>query len=279
MTSEPPLRSMRVNGADLAYMEQGSGVPVVFVHGSVSDMTVWEPQRAAVARRYRFIALSRRYHGAGAWPDDGRNYSPATHVADLTAFLRQLDAGPAHLVGHSYGGRVVVAAALAAPELVRSLVVQEGTLTNLFADWPEARPALAAVERAFAAVRAAIKAGDALGAAGLFFEFVNNLPPGAAGRQDEARRRMIADNARTLPLQFAEPAPAPVTRDQLRGLKIPTLLVTGAATRPHYALGIEALERCIRGASTVVVPQATHTASNQNPAAFNDAVLAFLGAR
>ena len=82
-----------VNGVDLHYVDQGTGTPVVFVHGSFSDLRFWEPQREAVARRYRFIALTQRYFGTTPWPDDGKHYADKTHAADLTAFLRQINAG------------------------------------------------------------------------------------------------------------------------------------------------------------------------------------------
>jgi hypothetical protein len=81
------MPEIRVNDAELFYVDQGAGVPVVFVHGAWMDRRYWEPQRDEVAARYRFIAYSLRYHGTAPWPDDGKHYSTATHLADLTATL------------------------------------------------------------------------------------------------------------------------------------------------------------------------------------------------
>jgi hypothetical protein len=58
-----PTRHISVNGIELSYVEQGTGTPVVFVHGAVSDLRFWEPQRKVFAKQYRFIAYSYRYHG------------------------------------------------------------------------------------------------------------------------------------------------------------------------------------------------------------------------
>jgi pimeloyl-ACP methyl ester carboxylesterase len=44
---------MLVNGIEMPYEEQGSGVPVVFVHGAFYDSRVWEPQREAIAAKFR----------------------------------------------------------------------------------------------------------------------------------------------------------------------------------------------------------------------------------
>ena len=41
----PQTRQLSVNGVELSYIEQGTGAPVVFVHGAWMDLRFWEPQR------------------------------------------------------------------------------------------------------------------------------------------------------------------------------------------------------------------------------------------
>src|SRR6266545_4425809 len=113
---------VRVNGVQLEYAEEGAGVPVVFSHGGSSDLRYWEPQRPAFAARYRFVAYSQRFHGAGPWPAEG-DYSASAHAADLVAIMRRLGVGPVHLVGFSR--TTALHAALREPGLVRSLTVLE----------------------------------------------------------------------------------------------------------------------------------------------------------
>lgn len=91
---QPEVKRVRVNGADLAYVEQGRGTPVVFVHGSAGDWRIWEFQRPAVSSRYRFVAYSRRYHWPSTWAGDGKDYSQPVHVDDLVGFLKAIGAGP-----------------------------------------------------------------------------------------------------------------------------------------------------------------------------------------
>src|SRR5207245_174971 len=138
----PPTRQLSVNGVELSYIEQGTGTPVVFVHGAFSDVRFWEPQRQAVAKHYRFVAYNYRYHGAAPWPDDGKQYSAATHAADLAAFIRRLNAGPVHLVGLSHGGLLPHIVASEQPELVRSLTLAEPAIGVLLMETPAAKPAL-----------------------------------------------------------------------------------------------------------------------------------------
>src|SRR5690348_8540541 len=59
------MSTATVNGVDLAYVEQGQGEPVLFVHGGVGDYRAWDQQMNAFGAGYRAIALSCR----GYWPN------------------------------------------------------------------------------------------------------------------------------------------------------------------------------------------------------------------
>src|SRR6266849_1553348 len=85
-------KHVSVNGADLAYVESGTGHAAIFVHGSISDLRIWEKQMAAFSENHRAIAYSRRY----AWPNtdipDGADDQMGPHVDDLAELIRKLDA-------------------------------------------------------------------------------------------------------------------------------------------------------------------------------------------
>jgi pimeloyl-ACP methyl ester carboxylesterase len=265
-----------VNGVELSYLEQGTGVPVVFVHGAASDLRYWESQRQAVAQQYRFIAANFRYHGTAPWPDEGQHYSVATHAADLGAFLRQLTAEPVHLVAISYGGFPATLVAWEHPDLVRSLSVLEPALGAVLVDLPEAKPVRDEWGKAFAPIRTAAQAGEVRQAATLLFDLVNNQGPGIFEQQPEAVRQITLDNARTIPLLVSAPRPPAVSCAMLGQVKAPTLVVGGAQTAPYFALINEVVVRCMPGSRLVSIPQATHPMSRQNPAAFNETLLQFL---
>jgi pimeloyl-ACP methyl ester carboxylesterase len=272
-------RQVLVNAVDLTYLDQGTGAPVVFVHGSFSDLRFWEPQRQAIAQQYRFIALTQRYFGTTPWPDDGKHYADTTHAADLAAFLRQINAGPVHLVGISYGGVVATLVALEHSDLLRSLTVLEPGLVSLLADVPEAKPEIEERRKAFQPIATAAKTGETVQATKLLFEYVNNEGAGAFDKQPETVRQMFLDNARTVPLALSAPRAPAVTCATLGGVKTPTLVAGGERTRRYYSLINAALVRCIPGSRLVTIPKATHPMSIQNPAAFNEVLLQFLAQR
>jgi pimeloyl-ACP methyl ester carboxylesterase len=272
----PPLRHLRVNGVDLSYVDQGTGAPVVFVHGSFSDVRIWERQRPAVAESYRFIAYNERDHGPGPWPDEGQHYSAATHAADLAAFLGALQAGPVHLVAHSSGGVVATLLALDHPDVVRSLTLAEPVIGTLLEDLPEGKAPRDDRAQALAQVRAAVTAGDAVRATKVLFEWVDNEGPGAFDRQPEPVRQMFLDNARTVPLLLAAPPPPALSCATLGGVKAPTLVIEGERTRRFFSLIDEVVVRCIPGSRLATIAQATHPMFVQQPAAFNEVLLPFL---
>ena len=269
------IRPIRANGVDLSYVDQGTGVPVVFVHGSVADHAFWEPQRAAFAKQFRFVAYTYRYHGTAAWPDDGRQYSADTHAADLAALIPALNAGPVHLVGLSYGGLVAAMVAVKLPRLIRTLTLAEPALFGLLADSPEGKLALEEWNKGTEPMVAAIKAGDNAGGVrhlsalvtGTSVEDFDKLPP--------PLRQILLTNARTLPLVFAGP-PATVTCEMLRGVTIPTLVVRGERTPRVFSTINDAVVRCIAGSTPIVIPQASHAMSYDNPPDFNRTVMDFL---
>ena len=129
-------KTVIVNGCELAYVAQGSGEPVIFVHGSISDLRIWDKQMAAFAENHRAIAYSRRY----AWPNteipDGVDDLVPQHVDDLAQLIKKLDAAPAHLVGNSRGGFICLLAALSYPALVRTITVEEPPVIPLFVSTP-----------------------------------------------------------------------------------------------------------------------------------------------
>ena len=75
------IRRATVNGTTLAWVQEGSGPPVVFVHGSGADLRTWGYQLPPVARAsFRAIAYSRRYHHPNDPPAGDEPYTAAQHA-------------------------------------------------------------------------------------------------------------------------------------------------------------------------------------------------------
>ena len=101
------VKTLAVNGYEMAYVERGSGPPLVLVHGAGLDFRYWAGQMEPFSVKYRTIAVSLRHYYPEPWRGDGE-FSLNEHVADLIAFIKQLGAGSVHLVGHSRGATVAL---------------------------------------------------------------------------------------------------------------------------------------------------------------------------
>ena len=98
------LKLITINGYEISYLDQGDGFPVIFVHGSLGDYRSWGNQTEYFSKKYRTIALSLRHGYPETWNGKGGHFSIRQHAQDLSEFIKNLNIGPVHLVGHSRGG-------------------------------------------------------------------------------------------------------------------------------------------------------------------------------
>jgi pimeloyl-ACP methyl ester carboxylesterase len=274
------VNGAEVNGVRLPYVEQGSGEPIVFVHGLLNDLRVWEPVRDEIAKKYRFIAYTQRYFGTSPWKDDGKQFSVATLADDLTKFIASLNAGPVHLVAWSYGGQVATVAAVKNPSLIRSLILYEGGVMSVLPEAsPEGKTAREDRAKMLGSAATASKAGDAVKASRLLVEAVFRLPPGGSYRESQAWQTMWDENARTTPLALAAPPPPDITCDMLKNFTRSTLVMRGEKTHTAYVLINEAISKCVPGAKQVVLPKVNHDGPARDPRGFSAAIFEFLSKR
>ena len=276
------MRVLHVNGHDMAYAEHGAGTPLLLVHGTLLDQRWWAPQMEPFGERYRAVAPSLRHYWPAPRNGTGGDFTIEQHVQDVAAFIEGLGAGPVHLLGHSRGGHIAFRVAQRFPDRVRALILAEpgGSLeealqTAAGGGGSAPRPGTTLAE-ATAGAAELIRDGDTDAGLSLFVEAV--LGPGAWERSAERVARMQRDNARTLLAQIDERR-APYTRADMEAIRAPTLLVGGADTPLLFPPILDAMERWIAGAERVAIPGTAHMMSDEDPAAFNRAVLDFLDRR
>lgn len=274
------LKEVSVNGTTLYYTEQGEGEPMVLVHGSLSDYRMWEGQLEAFARQYRVIAYSRRYAYPCKDADDAVGYTVVPHAKDLAALIRQLELGPVHLVGHSYGAYTSLVTALEHPELVKSLCLGEPPVMPLLTNTEEGNALLYELETNTVLPAAqAFEAGNDIAAVKIFLggvmgqaDFYDTLPPEV--------QRQIMNNVQELrgivcPKIIFMFSPF-ITRSDLQKVETSTLLITGDSSPRFLILITEELEKCLPNKERVILSHASHEMEMDNPQEFNEAVLRFI---
>jgi pimeloyl-ACP methyl ester carboxylesterase len=276
------MHVLRVNGYDMAYVEHGAGTPLLLIHGSLLDQRYWAPQMEALSQRYRVIAPSLRHYWPARWDGGGDDFTMQQHVEDVAAFAGALGAGPVNLVGHSRGGHVAFRVAQHFPDRVRALVLAEpgGALDETLRPAKEtvAVPTGQGMSIPEATAKSAerIRQGDVEDGLAFFVDAVNG--PGAWEGMAEHLRQMQRDNAYTLLGQINERR-LPFGHADMEAIRVPTLLIGSEGCSPPFAQTLDAMERTISDVARVTIPGSTHLMTQQNPTAFDRAVLEFLSMR
>jgi pyruvate dehydrogenase E2 component (dihydrolipoamide acetyltransferase) len=118
----PAVETATVDGRRICYAGTGQdGDVVLLIHGYGGDRNSWLFLQEPLAARHRVYALDLPGHGTSA--KDVGDGSVAALAGAVTGVLDAIGAGRAHLVGHSLGGAVAVAAAARAPGRVASLTL------------------------------------------------------------------------------------------------------------------------------------------------------------
>ncbi|MER0245469.1 alpha/beta hydrolase [Streptomyces sp. HSW2009] len=115
--------SFTVGGRKLSYLDFGGpGSPFLALHGHYNEAAAFAPLAAALAPRWRLIALDQRGHGES---DRATRYARDDYVADVLAFHQWLGLGPVPLIGHSLGGVNAYQFAARHPARVSRLIVED----------------------------------------------------------------------------------------------------------------------------------------------------------
>lgn len=108
-------------GHRLHYVDEGSGSPLLFVHGTPSWSFEWGAMVRVLRGERRCIALDHLGFGLSEKPPTAA-YRPADHARRLLAFMRHLQLEDVTLVVHDFGGPIGIWAALEARKRIRGIV-------------------------------------------------------------------------------------------------------------------------------------------------------------
>lgn len=270
------VKNVRAGEVELYCAEAGSGESIVCVHGGLGDLTYWNDQLPAFARRWRAVTYSRRY----CWPNANSafdpSYSALTDSYDLENLIASLGLGAVHVVAASVGGCAALFLAVRRPDLIRSLVLAEPPMLR----WARAVPEGEAdwqnwIANVWQPAAAAFRSGEFPTAVAYFIDaFLGaggfaQLPPRVQGR--------IVRNARDLEAQVLSSDPFPdLPIEQVAQITVPVLLLSGGRSRrAHNIIDTMLAERLPR-VRRIVLPKASHDVWVDAPAACLDATVEHL---
>jgi esterase len=267
------VKTVDVNGYPIAYIEAGAGVPIIMLHGAWVDHRFLAPQVAEFSKTHRAIAVSLRHHYPEPWDGTEGLFSVSQHAADVTALIRQLNLGKVHLLGHSRGGAVAINVARQAPELIRTLILEDaGGLEPLLPEYASHHIYGAASLATW--VSSDLQGGDRRETAHKAFNMANGS--GVWERISPDMQQMITDNIGTFATKMPYDAPA-INCDDIAKFTFPILTLHGDRSPKLYGDMSDAMRKCKPDlAADVIVPDAAHNMHFNNPTFFNKVVLEFL---
>jgi pimeloyl-ACP methyl ester carboxylesterase len=267
------MQRASINGITLEYEVQGSGEPVVLIHGShITD--AFAPLMAEPALKdFRLIRYRRRGF-MGSSPHDGL-LSISGQAADCLGLLRHLGVERAHVVGHSYGAVISLQLALDAPEVVRSLSLLEPPLMSV--------PSGEQVGEAMGRITAIYESGDKAAAVDEFMQAIGGshyrapLDVGVPGGYDQA----VADADTFWRVELPILQEWTFTADDAGRINHRVLVVLGANTGkamgiPFFDEGYRMLQEWFPQAKPFVLPGAGHMLQVENPRAMAVGLADFL---
>jgi pimeloyl-ACP methyl ester carboxylesterase len=240
-------------GTPIHYVEEGSGSPVLLVHGVGANLRSWDDIAPVLARRHRVLRLDLRGHG-----QSGRivQCTLDDFVADIVAVLDVAGIPRVHLIGFSLGGMITQAAALRYPARLRSAVI----ISAVAGRTPEERQRL--IQRA-AVVRdkgitAVVDAAEQRWFTDAF----------RAAHPEKVRQRLAElvgnDHGSYAAAYrvFAESELGP----ELHRIDVPALVVTGEHDQGSNTRMAQYMHKVIRGSELVILPGLRHSVLLEAPA-------------
>ncbi len=243
------------NGVRIRYVEQGSGEPIVLLHGYTSNIERgWMNNGvfANLAKDHRAIAVDVRGHGKSGKPHDPKAYG-AELAQDVVRLLDHLKIGKAHIVSYSMGGNITAQLLTTNPD--RFLTATIGGIAGRQGTGPEGSWS-AQDEKAAQAEAEELEHGMPFRSLALRIAPTDQPKPGEEDIRKFSQERAAINDVAALAALVRSRRNTLATRAQLATVQIPTQAVVGSAD-PNLA-GVKALKAVWPALKVVVLDGATH---------------------
>ncbi len=261
------MKTLSINGVTLACVDEGAGVPILFVHGFPLSHAMWREQIAAFRGSHRVIVPDLRGFGASGVTEG--IVTMEQFADDLAALLDALGVNePVVLCGLSMGGYVAFPFVRKYRERLRGLILCDTRSIPDTTEGAEGRRKLAAmlIEKG---ARVAI---DAM-LPKLFAAATRERSPQII---DEVKQTISNTSPQGMGAALLGMAERPDSTPLLPGIDLPTLVLVGAEDGISPPEEMRRIADSIPGATFVEIAGAGHMAPLENPEPANKAIASFL---
>jgi pimeloyl-ACP methyl ester carboxylesterase len=268
----PPSKFVEIEGMRIHYRDEGTGQPLVLLHGFGSSLYTWDGWVRQLAGTRRVIRLDLPGFGLTGTAPDG-DYTAGRYVRVVAALLDRLGVERTDIAGNSMGGRTALMFALAHPERARKLILVDA---GGFAPMPEPmlfREAQTPIVGPWVLLHVTPRFMVRRNLEGVYGD-PSRLTGAVVVRYQAMMLR--AGNRGAMLARITGP-PDPNLADRLGELKLPVLIQWGALDRWIPLSDAQGFQRGIAGAELRVYAGAGHVPMEELPEATARDADAFLG--
>ncbi|MFL5758385.1 MAG: alpha/beta fold hydrolase [Thermomicrobiales bacterium] len=270
----PTEFAVSADGTRIAYQRAGQGPPIVLIHGTADDHSIWFQVMPALAERFTVHAVDRRGRGESGASAPG-TYAIEREFEDVLAVINATGE-PAYLLGHSFGAICAMEAALQTEKLVK-LILYEPPILTVAGESLIPKQAFQAMGQAVETMDHMLAEGDNEGVMLTFARDIGQVPEEAI----DAFRAMPSwqasvDMADTIVREVHAVATYDFDPERFHDLSVPTLLLMGSESPPYMQAASEAVADALPNDQVATLQGQGHLAMAFDPEGFIQQVFAFL---
>jgi len=263
------MPTIQTNGINLNYQEHGSGdETIVFAHGLLCNSNMFNGQIDALKDRYRCIAFD--FRGQGKSEVTANGYDMETLTLDAVELIQKLNCGPCHFAGLSMGGFVGLRLAIQHPQLLKSLTLMDS------AAGAEPRESLHKYKMLNFIARWFGLGVVANSVMPILFAPPFLTDPNRRDIKKEWKKAIVSNHRIGITKAVKGVIHRKGVVDDLNKINTPTLILVGemdTATPPEVS---KQMHELIENSELVVIPNAGHSSTIEEPEAINAAMENFL---
>lgn len=260
------MPTLSIRDVKIFYTDSGKGSEtLVFSHGLLFDVHLFDRQVQALSDQYRCIAYDHPGQGQSTLPE--KDFSMEDLYDYAVGFLEALGAGPVHFIGLSMGGFIAMRLAARRPDLVKSIILLDTSA--------DAEPNAVKYKLLNNIVRYFSTRVVANTILGIMFGKTFLADSGRKAEKERWKQHLIQ-----LPKTITRSVDAVIGRkdvfEEIQHIKCPVLVVCGeedVATIPEKSRRIHAQ---IQGSVLKLVPQAGHSSSIEQPEVITETIRSFI---
>jgi len=272
-----PIKTVTVQDQRIAYLDVGTGLPIILIHGFGGSMWQWEHQQHALSQHFRVLTLD--LPGSGLSDKPEIQYRPDQMLDFLVGFMDALQIPRATLIGNSMGAGLAIGVALEHSTRVEKLVLVGGLPQHIMQKLTSPSIRLALETHApFWLVSLGNRLFGGLMTESVLRELVHDptlLTPAVIERSDRHRRRPGIIKP-IMAMKHALPLWESGFALRIDAITHPTLVIWGEQDRVFPVAVGEALHHTIKGSQFVTIPNAGHIPQWERPDLVNRALIAYI---